>query len=121
MKKYVRVKRFRIDEYTLEILQHNVEKINKANKKKISESEYIRNLILKDNFEQATFMLDLSTYRDMVRDLAGLGNNINQIAHRMNMDIFDKSDIEEIKKASEQIEAMNNKLDDLYIIINKGG
>lgn len=121
MKRYTVSKIFRFDEKCVLILKKNVDKQNKANKKKISESEYIRNLILKDNFEQVTFTLDKKTYSDMVRTLAGLGNNINQIAHKMNMDIYDKNDIEEVKRASEQIEEMRNKLDELFIAYKNGG
>ena len=121
MKRYTVNKIFRFDEKCVSILKKNVDKRNKANKKKISESEYIRNLILQDNFEQVTFTLDKKTYSDMVRTLAGLGNNINQIAHRMNMNIFNKDDIEEVKRASEQIEEMRNKLDELFIAYKNGG
>lgn len=120
MKKYTNNKIFRFDDNCLKVLKKNVEKINKANKKKITESEYIRGLILRDDFEQRTFMLDLDTYKDMVRDLAGLGNNINQIAHKMNMDIFDKSDINDVKNASKQIEEMRYKLDELLVAFRNG-
>lgn len=121
MKKYSKIIKLWIDDKCLSILERNLEKRNKANKKKISRSEYIRNLILQDNFEQATFTLDKKTYSDMVRTLAGLGNNINQIAHKMNMDIYDKNDIEEVKRASDQIEEMRNKLDELFIAYKNGG
>ena len=121
MKRYTISKLFRFDEKCNAILKGNIEKRNIAAKKKITESEYIRNLIIQDNFEQATFNIDKKTYSDMVRILAGLGNNINQIAHKMNMDIYDKDDIEEVKRASNEIEKLRNKLDQLYIAIKNGG
>ncbi len=121
MRRYTINKIFRFDEKCVLILKKNVEKRNRANKKKISESEYVRSLILQDNFEQSTFTLDKKTYSDMVRTLAGLGNNINQIAHKMNMDIFDKTDIEEVKNASVQIEEMRYKLNELLIAFRNGG
>lgn len=121
MKRYTERKEIRLDKNSLTLLKKNVEKYNSANKKKISESEYIRNLIIQDNFDQATFRLDKKTYSDMVRTLAGLGNNINQIAHKMNMDIYDKEDLQRVIIAGEQIEDMRDKLDELLIALKNGG
>lgn len=120
MKKYTSYKKFRIDSTTNNVLKRNVEKRNKATKKKISESEYIRNLILKDNFEQLTVGVDREAYGDMVRILAGIGNNLNQIAHKMNMDIYDKTDIETIKDIKEQMLDIKALLQEVVTSLRNG-
>lgn len=120
MRRYTINKIFRFDENTVGILKKNVEKRNKAVKKKISESEYVRNLILKDNFEQLTVGVDREAYGDMIRIMAGIGNNLNQIAHKMNMDIYDKTDIETIKDTKEQMLDIKALLQEVVTSLRNG-
>lgn len=120
MKKYTKRKEFRLDEKTLNILKRNLEKRNLAVKKKMSESEYIRELIINDNFERLTFGVDKSSYGKIMRILSGLGNNVNQIAHKMNMDIFDKNDIEELRRTREEIIKFRKVVNELIIAVRNG-
>lgn len=117
MKKYTSYKKFRIDSTTNNVLKRNVEKRNKATKKKISESEYLRNLIMKDKFEQLTVGIDREAYGNMIRQMAGIGNNINQIAHKMNMNIYDKEDMEILKNSKEELQEIKEMLTEVIVYL----
>lgn len=92
----------RVDCKTYEILQTNIEKKNQQLKKKLNTSEYIRQLIARDSMEE--FGIDREKLTHSIRVLAGLGNNINQIAHNMNMDIYNLNDKENLEKGLNEIQ-----------------
>lgn len=78
----------------------------------VSESEFVRRLINSD-----LEPIEKDTLQSMQRQLAGMANNINQIAHRMNMEIFDKCDmelIEEYKTAMMELKMEISKLRKKY-------
>ena len=60
----------------------------KADMAGVSMTEYITRLIHSD-----LEPIEKDTLKNIYKELAAIGNNINQIAHKMNMDIFDTKDI----------------------------
>ncbi len=56
--RYDKIIKIRINDRFLKILRHNLLKRNNKTRRSISMSEYIRNLILKDNFNQLTLGVD---------------------------------------------------------------
>ena len=84
IKRYTQVKCFRMDDKTIEQLRENIEVRNEAlaERNKMNESGYIRELIHRDHMERIG--IDREEFIRMNRILAGMGNNINQIAHRIN-------------------------------------
>lgn len=100
MGKLDKIKCIRMDAATLELLQKNLEKINEqseqANKKKINESAYIRDLIHRAHQENLGFSTD--EFAKISRTLAGIGNNINQIAHNTNMQVYNQYDAEKLRE-----------------------
>ncbi len=101
---------FRFDENTLSLLQNNVEKYNN-----ITASEYIRELIRRDAAEKVNG-IRREDFTDIRRQLAGIGNNLNQIAHRMNMEIISQYDIDEVIKAAECIADLKDLINQMYEI-----
>ncbi len=101
MKKLIRNLHLRIDDHTLVILKSNKDNLESKSKKKISASEYIRQLIHRDHLE--LIGIDKEQFKDCNRKLAGIGNNINQIAHFMNMGIFDEKQIYELEKCMKEV------------------
>lgn len=85
----------RLDETEMEILN---EKFKASGHN--SRSDFIRQLILFG----LVYKVDYSELQEVNYQLGKIGNNINQIAHRMNSqkNIY-KSDVEEIKKKMEEI------------------
>jgi len=55
----------------------------------VTMTEYITRLIHSD-----LEPIEKDTLRGIYKELAAIGNNINQIAHKMNMDIFDENDMQ---------------------------
>ena len=59
-----------------------------------------------------------NTLVKMSRVLAGCGNNINQIAHNVNMDIYTYEDVVELRKCIDDIaeskELLRRLLSELY-------
>ncbi len=100
MGKLDKIKCIRMDASTLELLQKNLDKINeqseKANKKKMNESAYIRDLIHRAHQENLGFTTD--EFAKISRTLAGIGNNINQIAHNTNMQVYNQYDAEKLRE-----------------------
>lgn len=116
MKRYIIRKTFRFDEGTEDMLKETLQKINSSRKKKLSESEYLRQLIA------SSFAGEKGISRDdiiaMKKTFAGIGNNINQIAHRMNMAIYTPEDtiklsrcIDEVVLARHAIERLLDKME----------
>lgn len=95
MKKMTYDLHIRLDQKTNQMLEHNLETRNKQLKKKMNQSEYVRQLICRDNQEQIGF--DKEKLLSCVRVLAGLGNNVNQIAHNMNSEIYTMRDLESLR------------------------
>lgn len=79
---------FRADARTIKVLKQ------RANKAEISESEFIRRLILSTELEP----MEKDMIKNMVINIAAMGNNINQIARRINMEMYDSSDIKAIEE-----------------------
>ena len=113
MRRYTSRFIFRIDENCLSVLKKNVEERNKKFNIKITESEYIRNLILQDNYESATASIDKSACVGMLDDLNIMSEEINNIAHKINMGINDKADIKIIIKHNERLCLMTKMLEKL--------
>ena len=118
--RYDKILKIRIDERLLKILRHNLSKRNNMTRRSISMSEYIRNLILKDNFDQLTFGVDKEAYGEIMRVLSGMGNNLNQITYSMNRGLFKEEYICEIKRITEVLCDMQEKTQDLYISTKSG-
>lgn len=116
MNKYKVNKCFRFDEKTDNILKHLVEKENETSNKKISESEFMRELIQRCGHEHMGVPKNMLT--QMSRNMAGCGNNINQIAHRINMDIYTYEDVwllrECMKDISEVKELLRKLISEMY-------
>lgn len=108
MQKYTIQKLLRIDLGTDELLKKNVENRKSQRKKYLSESGYIRELIYRDSMEDIG--IDKDEFKKLMRIIVGCGNNLNQIAHNMNMDIFSADDVKEIKKCIEEIELMKKEI-----------
>lgn len=76
---------YRIDEVTAERIKERARSLS------INESEYVRRLIMSD-----LSPVDPKAMKEIVRHIAAIGNNINQIAHVANMMLFDRCDLERI-------------------------
>jgi len=85
----------RLDEAEMAIVN---EKFKASNHK--TRSEFIRQLILYG----MVFKVDYNELQEMNYQLEKIGNNINQIAHRMNSqkNVY-RSDVEEVKKRLDEI------------------
>lgn len=105
---YTIKKCIRFDEKTDEILKKNLEKKNNGRKKKISEADYLRQLVRCDNMEQIG--LDREALIKCMRVLSGCGNNLNQIAHNMNMDIYTESDARELRQCMADVAAIREQI-----------
>ncbi len=108
MKRYTTQKLLRIDAGTDELLKRNVQKRKSQRKKYLSESGYIRELIYRDSMEEIG--IDRGEFKKLMRIMVGCGNNLNQIAHNMNMDIFSADDVNEIKRCIGEIEVMKKEI-----------
>lgn len=111
MNRYNISKCFRFDKKTSELLSHLVEQDNKHNIKKKSESEYLRELIKRSAREDMG--LPKETFVKMARTMAGCGNNINQIAHRVNTDIYTIEDVRLLRECIKDIADIRRKLSEL--------
>lgn len=118
--RYDKILKIRIDERLLKILRHNLSKRNNMTRRSISMSEYIRNLILKDNFEQLTLGVDKEAFGELMRALSGMGNNLNQMTYCMNRGLFKEEFGFEIKRIREVLYDMKEKTQDLYIVAKSG-
>lgn len=118
--RYTKKKVFRIDERCEQILRKNVEKLNKTSDRKITESEYLRELIKYDNLEKRTYGIDTVFLHNMYRVLFPISNNLNQIAHRINTGMIDQKDINKIKDMEELIEIIEDELRTLVIAFRNG-
>ena len=82
-------KKFRFDENAANVLS------KKCKELKLSESEYIRQLIMSDS-EVKAYLLLKEDIRKLLIEILRIGNNINQIAHEANSMYLTKEDIEVI-------------------------
>ena len=62
----------------------------------MNESAYIRDLIHRVHQENIGFSTD--EFAKISRTLAGIGNNINQIAHNTNMQVYNQYDAEKLRE-----------------------
>lgn len=115
MKRYTIRKAYRIDEDTSQLIKENM---NREKSGKITESEYIRQLIRRDYI--AGIGISKADFDDIKRKLSGIGNNINQIAHRANMEAGDLYDVKKLTEMSADIAAIRETIADMYIIWKKG-
>ena len=84
-----------LDDAELLILNDKVNAINLS-----SRSDFLRQLIIYGN----AYKIDYKELSDMNYRLEKIGNNINQIARRMNsQNHIYRSDVEEVKKSLEEI------------------
>lgn len=102
---------YRFDDRTEKMLKENLLDINREQKKKITESEYIRDLICRDSMDRVG--IDKNVIIDIRRQLAGLGNNINQIAHRFNSGLYDMYDIDNLTGCINDIRKIREFTDEL--------
>lgn len=72
----------------------------------ISESEYIRRKVSNDIIPD-----DRETFRAIRRELGAIGNNINQIAHKMNLYTFNTQDFITIENMKKEIFEIRKKMD----------
>jgi hypothetical protein len=107
MKKYTVKKTIRLDQHACELMNKNMSK--KYGDGRVTESEYIRSLIYADNIENADF--DKKQFIKMRRVLAGCGNNLNQIAHKMNMDIYTQADKVKLMSCMDDVRNIRRQLD----------
>lgn len=118
MKKYTIQKLLRIDAGTDELLKSNVRKRKSQRKKYLSESGYIRELIYRDSMEEIG--IDREEFKKLMRIMIGCGNNLNQIAHCMRMDIFSADDIAEIKRCVKEINYMKQEIKKVESLLYEG-
>lgn len=118
MKKYTIQKLLRIDAGTDELLKSNVRKRKSQRKKYLSESGYIRELIYRDSMEEIG--IDREEFKKLMRIMIGCGNNLNQIAHCMRMDIFSADDIAEIKRCVKEINHMKQEIKKVESLLYEG-
>jgi hypothetical protein len=103
MKRYTIIKSVRFDKLTAERMESNMQGSS------ITESEYIRQLIINDHADKRNF--DKKQFIELRRVLAGCGNNLNQIAHKMNMDIYTPEDKDELRRCEGEIKEMRKNID----------
>lgn len=98
---YTIKKCIRFDSKTDAILKLNLERKNSGGKKKMSEADYLRQLVQRDHMEQIG--IDRDALGKCIRVLAGCGNNLNQIAHNMNMDIYTHEDARKLRRCMKEV------------------
>lgn len=111
MQKYNLSKCFRFDKKTDETLKNLLKIANEKEKRKVSESELLRQIIMQAKQEQMGIPKKKLT--KMSRDMAGCGNNINQIAHRVNMDMYSFEDIRSLRNCMSDIAEIRKQLTEL--------
>lgn len=104
MKKYTIIKSIRLDKTSLANMKKNMEVLGMEN-----ESEYIRYLIQNDMLDRLNF--DKKEFMKIRRDIAGAGNNLNQIAHNMNMNIYSSVDRDELDRCIEDVREIKSQLE----------
>ena len=77
---------------------------NKAQQAGLTMTEYVTRLIHSD-----LEPIEKDTLAKIYKELAAIGNNINQIAHKANMNMYDRKDIELL--ASFQSDILKFKMD----------
>ena len=75
---------------------------NKSKELNISESEYIRKIVLTDS-KVGDYILLKKDLQRLLRELSYIGNNINQIAHIANMMMLSKNDLEVIENYRKEL------------------
>ena len=80
-------------------------------------SDYIRNVIKRD-FADKIEDCDVADFKNMERQLIGLGNNVNQIAHHMNMALYTTEDAVKLRQCMSEITELRKEI---RILKNKIG
>ena len=111
MNKYNVQKCLHFDKKTNEVLRVLTEAEARNRNKRVTESEYVRTLLMQAKQEQMG--IPKNTLTKMSRDMAGCGNNINQIAHRVNMDMYTLDDVRSLRKCMDDISEIRRLLSEL--------
>ena len=96
------IKTYRVDKQTLEKIEKESHELG------ISASEYLRRKINNDILPD-----DQATFKNIAKELGYMGNNVNQIAHRMNSYTSDRRDFENIEEIKLQIYELKKQLSKL--------
>ena len=80
-------------------------------------SDYIRNVIKRD-FADKIEDCDVADFKNMERQLIGLGNNVNQIAHHLNMALYTTEDAVKLRQCMSEISELRKEI---RILKNKIG
>lgn len=106
MRKQVIRKAYRFDTETEAMLTANMQHMEK-----MSESEYIRDLIRRDHTEHLG--ISASDLIVMKRQLIGIGTNINQIAHHINAGDYYMASPEALEQALDEVADIKKWIDGL--------
>ncbi|MDR3091301.1 MAG: MobC family plasmid mobilization relaxosome protein [Clostridiales bacterium] len=80
-------------------------------KMKLTKIQNMRHFLLKMALEGRVIYVELDSVKEMVRLLGNASNNINQIAHRVNItDNINAADIDEIKARQDEIWEQTRKI-----------
>lgn len=101
MMKYTVNKCYRFDQKTDDILKKMLSNANSNKKRKMSETELVREIIRRAYQEESGIPKD--AFIKMGRDLSGMGNNLNQLAHKINADMFSYKDLLDLRKCMEEV------------------
>lgn len=113
MKKTIE-KHYRFDQSTDDMLQELLAKTDS----KISESEYIRDLIRREY--SSHIGIDGADLIIIKRQLVGIGRNINQIAHCFNAGQYGAVDLSKLDQPLADVTAMKQAVEDMQIIFYNG-
>ena len=80
-------------------------------------SDYLRNVIKRD-FANKIEDCDVADFKNMERQLIGLGNNVNQIAHHLNMALYTTEDAVKLRQCMSEISELRKEI---RILKNKIG
>lgn len=78
---------YRFDKDTADTIEKKAASIG------VSKTEYITRLVHSDNIP-----IEKDLLQKIYREISAIGNNINQIAHKANMNMYDVNDIEKIEE-----------------------
>ena len=105
--KYTDILHVRISDEISAMLGSNVKKSGNINV-----SKYIREVIQRDYIERIS-EYDVADFKNIERQLIGLGNNVNQIAHNMNMDLYTPEDADQLRICMMEISEIRKTIREL--------
>lgn len=106
-------KNFRFDETTANVLSRKSEKL------KLSESEYLRQLIMSDSEVKAYLLLKEDISKIMI-EIIRIGNNINQIAHAANLMYVTKEDFKAMREFENKLFWLRGDLQNVLFDMKNG-